>query len=251
MMEASRIGDGSLIALLPVAPNEIEAVLVDFLLENSNYLGIFVFLVLTGCGMPIPEEVPIIFAGFLSSQGRLEPELAFAACLSGALVGDAVMYSIGYHFGHNLLATHPKIGKYIGAQSEERFEGALMRHGFKVMLMARFMVGVRGPVYLAAGVVRMPFRRFVFWDLTCASLVVGTFFGVSYLYGEEITSILLDAEKTFTLIVLAVALGCLLWWLRRHKSLLEGVADIGAENGPLSTVSDNLADQTKHAEDVA
>ena len=91
MMEASRIGDGSLIALLPVAPNEIEAVLVDFLLENSNYLGIFVFLVLTGCGMPIPEEVPIIFAGFLSSQGRLEPELAFAACLSGALVGDAVM----------------------------------------------------------------------------------------------------------------------------------------------------------------
>ena len=216
---------------------------MDFLLENSNYLGIFVFLVLTGCGMPIPEEVPIILAGVLSSQGRLEPEWAFASCLSGALVGDAVMYSIGYHFGHNLLAKHPKIGKYIGAQNEERFEDALMRHGFKVMLMARFMVGVRGPVYLAAGVVRMPFRRFLLWDLTCASLVVGTFFGVSYLYGEEITSILVDAEKTFTLIVLAVSLGCLLWWLRRRrKPLLEKVADIGAEEGPLTSTSEKTGE---------
>ena len=225
---------------------------MEFLIENSSYLGIFVFLVLTGCGMPIPEEVPIILAGVLSSQGRLEPEWAFAACLSGALVGDAVMYSIGYHFGHNLLALHPKIGKYIGAQSEERFEGALMRHGFKVMLMARFMVGIRGPVYLAAGVVRMPFRRFVFWDLTCATLVVGLFFGLPYSYGEEITSVLVDAEKTFTLIVLAVGLGCFLWWLRRRrKPLLEGVADNGAEQGPLTTVGQDPSDETNHTEDVA
>lgn len=226
---------------------------MDFLIEHGSYFGIFIFLVLTGCGMPIPEEVPIVLAGVLSSQGRLEPEWAFAACLSGALMGDAVMYSIGYHFGHSLLAKHPKLGKYIGAQNEEKFEGALQRHGFKVMLMARFMVGVRGPVYLATGVLRMPFRRFVLWDLTCATMVVGLFFGLSYYFGEEITSVIRDAEKTFTLVVLLVLLGALLWWMRsRRKTLLDKVTDVDEDDTSLASDVDDLAKiESQQSEDVA
>ena len=188
-----------------------------FLLENGGYLGIIFFLVLTGCGLPIPEEVPIVLAGVLSSQGRLEPEWAFAACLLGALLGDSVMYAIGYHFGHGLVAAHPKYGKFVGAQREAYFEQAIQQHGFKVMLLARFMVGVRGPVYLAAGVVRMPFRRVLLWDLVCATLVVGVFFGLSFRYGEQITQLIRDAEMKLTLIVLAIAGFVTLWWLRRRR----------------------------------
>ena len=222
---------------------------VDFLLENGSYLGIIIFLVLTGCGLPIPEEVPIVLAGVFSAQGRLEPEWAFAACLFGALLGDSVMYSIGYHFGHGLLAKHPKLGKFVGAQREEQFEQAIQRHGFKVMLLARFMVGVRGPVYLAAGVVRMPFRRFVFWDLSCATLVVSTFFGLSYLYGEEITKLLLDAEKTLSLVVLGIALAVWLWWMRRHRiGLLDKAINFRAEEGPLAASG---ADASKDEAQVA
>src|SRR5690349_24846862 len=102
-------------------------------------------MVLTGCGMPVPEEVFIVGAGVLSANGELRTEFAFAACLLGALVGDAVMYGIGYRFGHGLLRRHPKFSKLLGAQREEHFERAVLRHGFKVLLLARFMVGVRGP----------------------------------------------------------------------------------------------------------
>jgi len=190
---------------------------LDLFLENGGYLGIILFLVLTGCGLPIPEEVPIVLAGVLSSQGQLLPEWAFAACLVGALLGDSIMYAIGYHFGHGLLAEHPKFGKFLGAQREEYFEQAIQRHSFKVMLLARFMVGVRGPVYLAAGVVRMPFRRFILNNLICATLVVGTFFSLSFFFGEEITKLLRDAEMTFTLILLAVVGVAFLWWMRRRR----------------------------------
>ena len=191
--------------------------MLDLFLENGGYLGIILFLVLTGCGLPIPEEVPIVLAGVLSSQGQLLPEWAFAACLVGALLGDSIMYAIGYHFGHGLLAEHPKFGKFLGAQREEYFEQAIQRHSFKVMLLARFMVGVRGPVYLAAGVVRMPFRRFILNNLICATLVVGTFFSLSFFFGEEITKLLRDAEMTFTLILLAVVGVAFLWWMRRRR----------------------------------
>ncbi|MGI9429652.1 MAG: DedA family protein [Bythopirellula sp.] len=216
---------------------------MDFLLINGSYFGIILFLVLTGCGLPIPEEVPIILAGVLSSQGRMEPELAFAACLFGALLGDTVMYLIGYHFGHGLLAEHPKLGKFVGADREEEFEHAILRHGFKVMLLARFMVGVRGPVYLAAGTVRMPYRRFILWDLICATLVVGTFFSLSYFYGEHITQLIRDAEVTFTLIVFLIGLSIAWWWMRRrrHHALGEAI-DRRAEDGPLTKLGAPPAD---------
>lgn len=191
------------------------------ILEHVTYTRIIIFLVLTGCGMPIPEEVPIIAAGVASAQGLLTPLWAFLACVVGALLGDTVMYSIGYYFGHNLMKRHPRIGKYLGAQREEYFEKAIQKHSLKVLLLARFMVGVRGPVYLAAGVVRMSYIRFIVCDLLCASLVVGTFFSLSYYYGQDIYEFVRDAEKTFTLLAL-LALGvAYLWWSRRRQKQLD------------------------------
>ena len=191
--------------------------MLDSLGIPGSYLGIIIFLVLTGCGLPIPEEVPIVLAGVLSAKGRLIPEWAFTACLFGALLGDSLMYAIGYHFGHNLLRDHPKFARFLRADREVQFEQAIERHAFKVMLLSRFMVGVRGPVYLAAGVIRMPFRAFLLYDLVCATLVVGTFFGLSYVYGEHIARVLRDAELTLTLLVLALATLIGLWIYRRHR----------------------------------
>ena len=196
------------------------------LLHPGSYLGIFALMVLTGCGLPVPEEVFIIGAGILSAQGDLRPETAFASCLLGALVGDTAMYSIGRRFGHNLIYLHPKFARFVGAEREEYFERAILRHGFKVLLLARFMVGVRGPVYLAAGVVRMPFLRFLAWDLVCASLVVGAFFSLSYNFGDDIARLLRDAEVMLTVVVIAVLGVAAFIALRRHRrQLLEKVIE--------------------------
>jgi membrane protein DedA with SNARE-associated domain len=193
--------------------------MLDFLVHDWSYVGIIVFLILTGCGLPIPEEVPIVLAGVLSAQpDGLDPWLAYFSCLVGAIVGDAVMYSIGYRFGHSLLKDHPKCARFLHAEREERFERAIQDHGLKVLLVARFMVGIRGPVYLAAGVVRMPFRRFFLMDLLAATLVVSLFFGLSYAFGEAITDSLKRVEAMFTAVILLVLLivGGILYYRRRR-----------------------------------
>ena len=179
-----------------------------------------VFLVLTGCGLPLPEEVAIILAGVLSAQGHLDPFLAFAACLVGALLGDAIVYAIGHRWGHNLLSYHPRLAKLMGAEREKRFEEAIEQHAFKVMLLSRFLVGVRGPVYLAAGVVRLPFRKFLIYDVICATIVVGLFFGLSYLFGDHVARWLHDAELKVTLFVLLVVLVVGYFLYRRHKATI-------------------------------
>jgi membrane protein DedA with SNARE-associated domain len=190
------------------------------LFHPSSYLGIVVFLVLTGCGMPLPEEVAIILAGVLSAQGHLNPWLAFVACLVGALLGDSIIYAIGHRWGHSLLSYHPRLAKLLGAEREKRFEEAIEQHALKVMLLSRFLIGVRGPVYLATGVVRLPFRRFLLYDVICATLVVGLFFGLSYLFGDHIARWVRDAELKVTLVVLLVVLIAGLLIYRRHRATI-------------------------------
>ncbi len=190
------------------------------ILNPGSYLGIILFLILTGCGLPIPEEVPIIAAGVFSAQGKLVPWLAFASCLVGALIGDCIMYGIGYRWGHGLLKDHPRFAHLLHAEREARFERMIQRHGLKVLFVARFMVGVRSPVYLSAGILRVPFRRFLAMDLLCATSVVGLFFGLSYVYGQRVAELIRQSELALTLIVVAtVGITLLYLYWRRRKRL--------------------------------
>ena len=198
--------------------------MLDFLLSQGPllaYLGIAAFLALTGAGLPIPEEVFIIAAGVASAHGMLNPWFALVACLAGALAGDAVMYTIGHHFGRALLREHPWWARYVNADVEARMERMIDRHGLKVFFLARFLVGLRSPVYLTAGILRVPFRRFLLIDLVCASSVIGTFFGLSYFlsnrYGGAIYHWIRDAEMAVTIVVvLTLFVVCVVWWVRRR-----------------------------------
>jgi membrane protein DedA with SNARE-associated domain len=194
--------------------------MIEWLIGNSSYLGIILFLGLTGCGLPIPEEVVIVAAGVAASAGTLHPWAAFASCLAGALLGDCVMYAIGYHFGHNLAKRHPRFAHLLHAEREAKTEELMRRHGLKVFLISRFMVGLRSPIYLTAGILRISFRRFLLIDALCATIVVGTFFWLSFYFGDTIRHWILRMDIAVTLIVLlAIVAAGVFFWRRRRKSL--------------------------------
>jgi membrane protein DedA with SNARE-associated domain len=187
-------------------------------LDHISYLGIIVILVLTGTGLPVPEEVPIVAAGIASSVGTLHPWWAYVSCLLGALGGDAVLYAIGYHFGHSLFSRHPRFAHLLHAEREARIEQMIRRHELKVFFLSRFMVGVRAPVYLAAGVLRIPFHRFLLIDAFCATSVVGLFFGLSYAFGHRLTRLIRQSEIWLTVtvaVVVVCAVVCFYFWKQR------------------------------------
>lgn len=200
------------------------------LFHPSSYLGIVVFLILTGCGMPIPEEVAFVLAGTLSAQGNMHWPTALAACLVGAILGDSVMYWIGRRWGDTLLGTHPRFAWMLQAKREKQFELAVEQHAFKVMFLSRFLVGIRGPVYVAAGAAHVPYRRFLMYDLVCASLVVTTFFFLAFLFGERVMDWIRDAELTATIAAALVVAGIgLVLYLRSRKKVTEIVLSEAAE----------------------
>jgi membrane protein DedA with SNARE-associated domain len=196
-----------------------------------GYIGIIVYMILTGCGLPMPEEVAIIAGGALAANGHLHWGLTLASLLIGALLGDCVMYYIGYHFGSALLHGNRLWSRLITPEREKVIEKLLARHGVKVLLGARFLVGLRGPMYITAGILKVPFKRFVIADLFCATLVVSLFFGLSYYYGNAVVRAIHKGEGWLTIVVVSVGLvvaGVALWlYLRRRKVL--GPAGIVAQ----------------------
>ncbi|MFO0900211.1 MAG: DedA family protein [Pirellulales bacterium] len=199
------------------------------LLSHSHYLGIVLVLVLSGFGLPIPEEVPVVMAGILSANGTLDPRLAFAACIVGAIAGDCLMYGLGYKFGRSVIMEHPRITGFLTPERERQIEATIMRHGVKALFLARFMVGVRSPVYLTAGILRVPFRRFLLADTFCAIAVVSVFFGLSFKFGDRITNLIRDSQLWLTGLVAVIALGFSVWFLVRRRRKL--VADLQASRG--------------------
>jgi membrane protein DedA with SNARE-associated domain len=221
----------------------------DFLLEffsqgATAYAGIVVLLVLTGAGLPIPEELPVFAAGVLSRHGTLHWGLAYAACLLGALGGDCVMYGIGRYFGRSYLRQRHWFAPFLTPEREAVIEDNIKRHGLKVCFVARFLVGLRSPVFLAAGILRVPFRRFILTDLFCATVVVTFFFSLGYIFANQIRDWLdriRHAEYTITGAALAViAVVGLYFYIRRRRSraLLEATTQ-----APISTPTPQ--DQTK------
>ncbi len=199
--------------------------LPDLQIDHISYLGIIIVLILTGSGLPLPEEVPILAAGVASSVGTLHPGWAYLSCIVGAVLGDSVLYAIGYHFGRSLVTRHPRIAHLLHAEREAMIEEMIRRHGFKVFFLARFMVGIRAPVYLTAGVLRMSYRRFLLIDAVCATSVVSLFFGLSYAYGDRVAGWVRDSELGLTVVVVLVAtavVGVIVWrrYRQRHEDAL-------------------------------
>jgi membrane protein DedA with SNARE-associated domain len=201
------------------------------LLHPSSYLGFFLFIALTGCGLPVPEEAAIVVAGVLSSQSQLDWRIAFAVCLAGAVVGDTCMYAIGYRWGHGIFTSHPRFAKLFASENEQQFQKAVEAHALKVMLLARFLVGIRAPVYVMTGVVHLPFRRFLLYDIISASMVVAVVFGLSYLFGEQVTQWVKHAEIRATIVVVLVIIAVVaILYYRNREYVMEMV--FGSEQPP-------------------
>ena len=175
-------------------------------IERGSYLGIVLFLTLTGIGLPVPEEVPIIAAGVASRAQALQWYYALPACLVGALLGDSLMYGIGRFFGARILKDHPWWSGFLTPERERTIEELLKKHGIKAFFVARFLVGLRSPFYLTAGILKVKYRWFLLADLICATVVIGGFFGLAYLFGDRITGMVQSAERGFTAVAITFAL---------------------------------------------
>jgi membrane protein DedA with SNARE-associated domain len=188
-------------------------------LSAWGYLGVFIFVFVGNLGVPVPEETVLIVAGFLAGRGDLELRTLYAVGIASAVVGDCCGFAFGRFGGQRLFERlaqrfHFVRERYIHLQ--EFFH----THGSKAIFMARFVAGARFLAGPMAGAAKMPFIRFLGWNLLGALCWCSLVITVGYVVGDEIEWVASIAHRTGHWIELGVGLVVLatvLYWWREHR----------------------------------
>jgi len=141
---------------------------------------------LESVGLPVPGESALILAGiFAGTKHDLNIVWVIVTAASAAIVGQMLGYLIGREFGYWLLLRY---GSYLRI-TEGRIklgEYLFLRHGGKIIIIARFVPFLRALAGILAGANRMPWRQFMVANVVGAC-VWATFFGVAaYTFGRQI-----------------------------------------------------------------
>ena len=185
----------------------------SFIAEYGPW-AMIVLLFASGFGIPIGEEVVNIPAGIFVGQGRLSPVPAYLAAYFGVLGGDFIWFSICRVLGKSLL--HRKWFKKLAhprrlLQVKHKFD----RRGAWVLVVARFIPGTRTPALTVAGIMHMPWRKFIFIELGLCAVTTALQVTVGILIGKQIAGESLQTTVFTALAAIAVilALTAIVTWL--------------------------------------
>ena len=195
--------------------------LFRFLMElfaRFGYGAVFMVLLAENAGLPVPGETVLLFASFLAySEHRLSLPIVIVCGIVACTLGDNLGYLIGARGGRPLLERHRRFF-HIKKHTLERGERLFRRYGAATIFFARFIFGMRvfaGPM---AGVLRMPWRRFLLFNFLGACVWVTVIACVGYAFGSQWER-LLGLLNHFNLVVfvLAVLIAIALWARYRSK----------------------------------
>lgn len=205
------------------------------LLENFfiqfGYLAVFLVLVLCGFGIPIPEDITLVAGGVISGLGYTNVHIMFAVGIAGVLVGDGLIFMLGRWYGERILQFKP-IARLLNPKRYAQVQQKFDKYGNRVLFIARFLPGLRTPIFLTAGMSgKVSFWQWLMMDGFAAliSVPIWVYLGD---YGAENKDWLMQQVHRFQHILFAI-IGCgmvfLVWWwwnkrqklVKRKKHLLE------------------------------
>jgi membrane protein DedA with SNARE-associated domain len=161
---------------------------VQPVLEHWGYLGVGGMLFLEDFGVPVPGEIMLIAAAIFAGAGNMNIAVVVVVAVLAAVIGDNIGFIVG-HFGGRPVAE--RFGRYVflTPQRLEETELFFNRHGGKVVTVARFIEGLRQLNGLLAGIVGMPWLKFLGYNALGAAVWVGTWCTLGYLAGDNIAEI--------------------------------------------------------------
>ena len=205
--------------------------LIEFFQGTAFELwGPFLILLACGLGVPVPEDIVLIVAGVLASEGGREWMPVAGVMYVGVLAGDSMIFVAGRYFGTRLLA-RAWVRQLFSPAKQEKVEYFFERHGAKGLFLGRFLPGLRAPIYFSAGSMKVGFLKFILLDGLAAFISVPVFVWLGHWLWENFHADIeefhraLDRTQGYALavsIIIAIAaVAGVLWLWRRHRAKAE------------------------------
>lgn len=193
---------------------------------DNGYAAVFVILLICGFGVPIPEDISLVAGGVIAGLGYANVHVMCGVGIVGVLAGDSLMFIVGRVFGERALRLR-WVAYLLTPRRYALVQAKFTRFGNRLMFVARFLPGLRSPIFLTAGMTRrVSFTRFFLLDGFAALISVPIWVYLGY-YGAQNHDWLLkwlERGKVIVLIVavVIVAFAVRYFWKRtaRRRALL-------------------------------
>jgi membrane protein DedA with SNARE-associated domain len=197
-------------------PQQLPGVLhsLEPTLNQFGYLAVLGLVLIEDFGVPVPGETILILAAVYAGTGRLNVVLVGLLGFAGAVIGDNIGFAIGHFGGRPLIE---RFGRYIFLTPAriERATGFFDRHGGWIIIVARFIEGLRQANGIIAGISGIHWAKFLLFNAIGAALWVGVWTTLGYLSGSNINAIYNTATQFSTYLAIAVAVLVLVYIVRK------------------------------------
>jgi membrane protein DedA with SNARE-associated domain len=152
-----------------------------------------------------------------------------AAGFGGIVVGDSLIFFAGRRVGRARVVQSGFLARMITPEKRAKVEALFARHGEKIVLVARFLPGVRAVTFFTAGSAGMSYARFVLFDATAALASAPLFVYVGFRFGNRIHQVVERVkEGQLSVIFTLLALGLLSWLWKRVRRARAAAAAVKA-----------------------
>lgn len=185
-------------------------------LLTYGYPLLFLFLLIESLGIPSPSEFSLIGAGVLAGEGHMSLPLVVLSGALGSIVGANISYLIAIRGGRTLILRY---GARVGLTSErlDQAEAYFQRRGDWAVLIGRIISGVRAYISYVAGLLEMPYPRFIIVTTIGALLWPILAAGAGYLVGPHWQALLFWLSRVWIAVVVALAAVVGFFLYRRAK----------------------------------
>jgi len=160
------------------------------LIVTVGYIGLFAIVFAESgllVGFFLPGDSLLFTAGFLASQGILDIRLLIPLLAVAAISGDQVGYIFGARVGPRLFNREESF--FFQRKNLDRAHAFYEKHGGKAIVLARFLPIVRTFAPIVAGMGRMNYSRFVFFNVAGGLLWTISMLVGGYLFGSIIPDV--------------------------------------------------------------
>lgn len=229
--------------------------MLDFLIAfftDYGYIAVFGILILCGFGLPIPEDITLVSGGVISGLDLANPHTMCIVGLAGVLIGDSTMFLAGRIFGYRI----QRIRTFRRILSPRRFsqiQRKFKQYGLSLLFVARFLPGLRSPIFLVAGMSRrIPYHTFILMDGFAALISVPVWIYLGYFFADNLDLLMeyvKDVQKLIYLCLGVVLLIVLLVYLKKrfHHKLNKFASDDDHHSEATSTATTSIASSAAKA----
>ena len=198
--------------------SSIKEILISNLSQLDGYTAysaIVGLLLICGLGVPLPEDITLIGAGMLASLGSITFPGAVLAGFFGVMAGDAFLYTVGRVYGRKAFGL-PLIRSIMTPRRVALAERKIIRNSHFICFIARFLPGLRSPVFLMSGI--MGVRPIVFYGLDGLAALISVPFWVyvGFWLGENIDTAFKVAERIQVSIAAVVVVAIAIYIFQRR-----------------------------------